>query len=264
MLQFIKETRTVNKNGRSRKFAKYLCECGLTVEKNIDNVKYGGVSNCGKCVSRPLATLPLTIGGLDVIKDLGMDKQVPRKRIALFKCECGKEFIATVNSVKSGQKRSCGCARGLSNVSHNLSKHSLYRKWGGMISRTENTNESCWNRYGGRGISICPQWRQSFESFYKWSMENGWEEGLTIDRINNNGNYEPSNCQFISMNENRIKDSIKFNPSAIDIKNICSTYINSHITITELANIYSTHKERISNILKENNIKIVHRRMKKC
>ena len=212
---------------------------------------------------RALKPLPDFVNSVKVVRDLGMNNQVPKKRIALFECECGSDFIARVNAVKVGHKKSCGCKRGLSNNTHNLSKHPLYRKWSGMITRVTNNKEEKWHRYGGRGITICDEWRNDFKAFYDWSIKNGWKKGLTIDRINNDGNYEPSNCQWITMRENTIKDMIKFNPSEKQKQDICTLYKENHITVTEICKMYGTHKKRISDILKENNIKIVHRRMKK-
>jgi len=212
---------------------------------------------------RALTPLPDFINNVEVLEDLGMNNQKPKKRIAKFKCECGNTFIARVNAVKVGHRRSCGCAMGSSNKSHGLSSHPLYRKWSGMITRTTNKNELCYHRYGGRGISVCDEWRNDFKKFYDWSISNGWEHGLTIDRINNDGNYEPSNCQWITMLENTIKDSLKFKPTEEQEKSICSMYTDDKLTVTRIAEIYPTHTQNISNVLKKHNIEIIQRRMKK-
>jgi len=214
---------------------------------------------------RELKPLPTEINGVKVIRDLGMNNQIPKKRIAEFECYCGKVFVGKINSVLVGHKRSCGCLINKPSVfTHLLSKHPLYRKWSGMITRVTNQKESHWHRYGGRGITICNEWRNDFMAFYNWAIANGYEKGLTIDRINNDGNYEPSNCQWITMEENTMKDKKMFLPTKQQLNAICDMYINSHVTVTYLAKIFSTHKQRISEILKSNDIELKHRRMKKC
>lgn len=210
-------------------------------------------------------SLPENINGLKIIKDLGMNTMTTPKREALFKCVCGDQFVAKVNAVKSKHKKSCGCLKNKDKIKHGLTDHPLYRKWSGMITRTSNNKEHNYCRYGGRGISVCKEWRNDFKKFYDWAITNGYKKGLTIDRINNDGNYEPSNCQFITMRENTMKDLKIWTPSKEDISNICHNYIGENITVTELANQYKTHKKRISDILKQNNITIDRkRRMKKC
>ena len=211
---------------------------------------------------RKLKPLPEIINGVEVIKDLGMNEQIPAKRIAQFRCSCGKLFIGKINTVKVGHKTSCGCKRA-GRPTHKLSKHPLYRKWSGMITRTTNKKERCYKNYGQRGIIICDEWRNDFLKFYNWAINNGWEKGLTIDRIDVNGNYEPNNCQWLTMKENSMKDRYSEFIKNNKTKEICWRYQAEHITITELAIQYSTYKVVISKILKDNGIKIKHRRMKK-
>lgn len=81
---------------------------------------------------------------------------------------------------------------------------SLYRTWCGMKQRCLNPNNPKYHRYGGRGIKVCDEWLDIC-GFYDWSMANGWKEGLTIDRIDNNGDYCPNNCQWVTCSENSKK-----------------------------------------------------------
>ena len=87
----------------------------------------------------------------------------------------------------------------------NTNEDRLHNIWQSMISRChkkESTRPYQWSRYGGRGITVCEEWRNSFEAFEKWAYENGYSCYLVIDRVNNDGNYEPSNCQWITREEN--------------------------------------------------------------
>jgi len=81
------------------------------------------------------------------------------------------------------------------NFKHGLCKHPIYRSWAGMKSRCSDSNSPNWPKYGGRGIALCSKWID-FLPFFKWSLENGWDKGLSIDREDNDGNYEPSNCRW--------------------------------------------------------------------
>ncbi len=122
-------------------------------------------------------------------------------------CECGNIFYTRFADVRKDRIKSCGCKTkelGINaNTKHGLSKpknrHPLYTIWAAIKQRCLNKKFHHYNDYGGRGISICEEWNKSFISFYEWAIANGWATGLTIDRENNNGNYEPSNCRFVTM-----------------------------------------------------------------
>jgi hypothetical protein len=86
---------------------------------------------------------------------------------------------------------------------HGLSKHPLYFIWIGVRNRCYTPKSSNYKYYGGRGITVCDDWKYNFIDFYNWSISNGYEKGLQIDRIDNNGNYEPNNCQYIDQAENK-------------------------------------------------------------
>ena len=127
-----------------------------------------------------------------------------RKR-AIFKCDCGSVREYDFSSVKTGHRYQCPeCSKissAKSRKTHGLVKHTLYRKWQDMKNRCRNPNRSKYKNYGGRGISVCKEWNNSFEVFFNWSINNGWYKGLTIDRIDIDGNYCPSNCRYITMLE---------------------------------------------------------------
>ena len=86
--------------------------------------------------------------------------------------------------------------------------YSIYRN---IMTRCYNSNTTNYKRYGGRGITMCDEWKDNFQTFYDWAMSHGYSDDLTIDRIDNNGNYEPSNCRWITVKEqNRNKRNVKF------------------------------------------------------
>lgn len=125
------------------------------------------------------------------------------------RCTCGTVKVANGYDLRSGRSRSCGCMvvelmrKNKYCLKHGLKKENprLYGIWQGMLNRCRRKKDVCFKAYGGRGISVCEEWHQ-FQPFYEWSMANGYSDDLTIDRIDVDGNYEPGNCQWITMEEN--------------------------------------------------------------
>jgi hypothetical protein len=136
---------------------------------------------------------------MEVVKDLGIRKTKAgyRKRYVVAKCSyCGSEKEYTENSIKTGNTKSCGCERYTINLKA-LTRQSEYALLQNIKTRCYNKNRDYYYLYGGRGISVCKEWLESPESFISWARLNGYKKGLYIDRINPNGNYEPSNCRFV-------------------------------------------------------------------
>lgn len=121
-------------------------------------------------------------------------------RFVVVKCRCGKIKVVKSNSMRSGCTASCGClvseAISKRNTTHGLSKHPLNKVFRGMIERCECATDDGFRLYGARGIKIVDCWRRDFMAFYNWAMASGYRKGLSLDRINNDGNYEPDNCRW--------------------------------------------------------------------
>ena len=135
-----------------------------------------------------------------LIRDLGMmfpnENSKQKRRYGLYKCPfCGKEFEAITDNIKSGNIQSCGC---LTTATHGLSKHPLFNIWRGMISRCLSPNNKAFKNYGGRGITVCERWQNPIN--FVEDMFPSFEKGLTLDRIDVHGNYEPENCRWVTRN----------------------------------------------------------------
>ena len=119
-------------------------------------------------------------------------------------CDCGNIRYHDISTLINCKVMSCGCHSRDIRRKHGKSKTRLYRIWNGMIQRCYNSKRKSYKSYGERGIVICDEWKNDFESFEAWAYANGYtddDKSLSIERINVNGNYEPNNCKWIHINE---------------------------------------------------------------
>ena len=167
---------------------------------------------------------------LTVIKRVENDKRNNSRW--LCKCDCGNEKIISGYHLKRASIVSCGCyireITSKRSKTHEKTNLKLYDVWAAMKTRCYNKNRKEYKNYGGRGITVCDEWKDNFMTFYNWAMANGYDENAprgecTIDRIDVNGNYEPNNCRFVNM---KVQQNNKRN-------NCLITYNNETRSITE-------------------------------
>lgn len=185
------------------------CDCGNECVVTTSDLKNGIVKSCG-CLRRDVASKKNFVnlngqkfGRLSVIELKG---SLDNRRIWICRCDCGRMTEVPTNSLLSGNSKSCGCLR-IDNAREAMkSKRTyvgeyknghtrIYRIWRSMCQRCYYVNDVGYHNYGARGIEVCDEWRFEPLKFQEWALNNGYDDSLSIDRIDCNGNYEPSNCR---------------------------------------------------------------------
>lgn len=143
---------------------------------------------------------------LTFVRETKIHKQ---KRYGLFLCSCGNTKETIISAVKSNKIISCGCAK-KNPKKHGLSYNPIYAVWRAMKNRCYSPKNKEYKNYGGRGISVCMEWLSNPQLFIDWCLQNGYKEGLELDRAKNSGNYEPGNCRFVTslVNNNNTRKNV--------------------------------------------------------
>lgn len=149
-------------------------------------------------------------GRLTVIERDGTDKN-GRNVMWLCVCDCGGTTRTTTTHLRNGHAQSCGCLfreklieggeKTRFATTHGKSRTRLYRILTGMKSRCYNPQSHKYPLYGARGITVCDEWKNSFQAFYEWAIANGYSDDLSIDRIDNDRGYSPNNCRWSTVTE---------------------------------------------------------------
>ena len=157
----------------------------------------------------PIDFSGMSLGRLTVVS-MSTKRPVGKGRYWLCKCRCGKEVIRAachLSRMKSYGPNQGGCRRcslagaNVANIIHDASHTRLYSIWIGMKSRCGNKKNTKYKIYGGKGITVCSEWAE-FVNFRRWAMASGYSDDLTIERVNPDWHYDPSNCEWITHREN--------------------------------------------------------------
>jgi len=174
-------------------------------------------------------------------------------------CDCGNEVIVRGTDLRAGKVISCGCEKTKRvikmSTSHGMSGTRIYRVWRNMKTRCTNPNCNRYADYGGRGVTVCDEWTHDFTAFYDWAIANGYEEDApygqcTLDRIDVNGNYEPSNCRWVDLtiqaNNKRERTYTPANPTRVQLIDEDGEVVHEYSSIAEASRQTGCRRTSIS------------------
>lgn len=210
-LTVLREGDPIVKPGQNRRVRQWVCvcDCGNETVVRHGNLRSGSIKSCGCQQDVRKNFIGHRYGRLTILEE-AEDIRFPSKsvkRVFICVCDCGNVLKVRHDAMATGNTNSCGCYKrdqtSLSNTNkkttHGLNSHPLYSTWSDMNRRCYNEKTEHFHNYGGRGIYVCEEWRNSPTEFVRWATEEAdWYEGcgLSLDRIDVNGHYEPSNCRF--------------------------------------------------------------------
>lgn len=176
-----------------------MCDCGNETTATTGTLRRGAKKSCGCRQGGFQDHTGERFNHLTALECVGRAND--GNPIWLCRCDCGNLHKVTARNLVHGKVMSCGCINHLGHRTHGQAHTRLYNVWNGMRQRCSNQNNDEWHNYGGRGIRVCEEW-QDFTAFSEWAMGNGYEPDAeygkcSIDRIDPDGNYEPSNCRWV-------------------------------------------------------------------
>ena len=174
-----------------------------------------------------------------------IERSVDRKTFYICECKCGTNRSVRADVLRNGRSISCGCLKKEMLrervTTHGMTKTPLHNVWIALKDRCTNPNNQRFKYYGGKGVKVCEEWKHDFQKFYDFAIENGWKKGLTIDRMDNDGDYSPENCHFITNRKQQLNKSnnnrVTINGETLTIKEWCDkSGINRNTFVWRLRN----------------------------
>ncbi len=218
------------------------CDCGNVKAVRQSDLRSGRTKSCGHCKSyskeQNIEKIPYnrfkditgqTFGRLTALYRIGKNKQ--NSAIWHCKCQCGKEIDVSLPVLQSRKSLSCGCLKKEKligrNTKHGLTNTRIYREWKAIKERCYRPTHEYYDYYGGKGIRVCEDWKNNFNNFYDWAINNGYQDDLTIDRKDNSEDYCPENCHWVTFKEQANNRT----------NNIVVNYNGTWLSINEVASI---------------------------